>query len=63
MHSSTAYISASAELLAVIVCLFDTQCIGPDSHSINPDNDLLRGFVLKGHISNLISVANFFERF
>ena len=40
VHSSTAYISASAELLAVIVCLFDIQCIGPDNHNRKPEIDL-----------------------
>jgi hypothetical protein len=31
MHSSVAYISASAELRAVIDCLFEDQWIGPPS--------------------------------
>ena len=39
VHSSVAYISASAELWAVMVCRFDCQCIGPFSHMINPESD------------------------
>jgi hypothetical protein len=41
VHSSVAYISASAELLAVIVCRFDIQWRGPLKYIKNPERDLL----------------------
>ena len=40
MHSSTAYISASVELRAVIVCLLEVQWMGPPSQMTNPEMDL-----------------------
>ncbi len=39
MHSSVAYISASAELRAVNVWHLETQWIGPPSHMRKPDRD------------------------
>ena len=36
-HSSVAYISASAELLAVIDCLLDCQCRGPKKKMMWPE--------------------------
>ena len=40
VHSSVAYISASAELLAVIAWRFETQCIGPPYQMTYPESDL-----------------------
>ena len=40
VHSSTAYISASVELRAVIVCLLEVQWMGPPSQMTNPEMDL-----------------------
>ena len=37
MHSSTAYISASHELRAVMDCRLDNQCRGPPIHIRYPD--------------------------
>ena len=39
VHSSVAYISASAELLAVIDCRLDVQCTGPPNQMRYPDID------------------------
>ena len=40
MHSSVAYISASAELLAVIAWRLDTQWIGQPYQMTYPERDL-----------------------
>ena len=39
VHLSVAYISASADDLAVTDCCFDTQCSGPPNHNKYSDID------------------------